>query len=331
MKRIIWILALSCLAFSCKHPTLPPQDEKTESSPWEEVGNLSLPEGITVYRNREDLCGRKAVAYYAEADLSKVRFDIWSINDPQGKGCSDALKTPSEVYAETSSAVIINGGYFYVEGGKRYNASLAVKDGVLLGVNLNYASKDWVSIYYPTRGAFIVHSDNTVEACWTYYTSSGDHYMYPSPAKNGWTLGPQRVPDASYPEGAKEFEAKTAIGGGPVLLKDGEIRDTWKYELFYGEGSDNKMPEDPHPRTAVGVKKDGTLVFFVAEGRNMTEGVAGFTTGEVAQILQDIGCTDALNLDGGGSSCMLVNGEETIKVSDGSQRSVGSTLMLFAK
>ena len=290
-----------------------------------------MPDGITVYRNSGDLCGKKAIAYYAEADLSKVDFDIWSINDPQCKGTSDALKTPSEVYTETSAAVIINGGYFYVDGGKRYNASLAVKDGVLYGVNLNYASKDWVAIYYPTRGAFIVHADGSIEACWTYYTSSGEHYMYQYPAKNGWTLGPQRVPDSTYPEGARVFEAKTAIGGGPVLLKDGEIRDTWKYELFYGEGSDNKMPEESHPRTAVGVKKDGKLVFFVAEGRNMTEGVAGFTTGEVAQILLDLGCVDALNLDGGGSSCMLLNGKETIKVSDGKQRSVGSTLMLFAK
>lgn len=331
MKRIVWILALASLALSCKQPA-PAQPDKTEAQPWAEVEGLSLPEGITIYRNCEDLCGKKAVAYYAEADLSKVKFDIWSIKDPTCTGTNEALKTPSKVYEETSAAVIINGGYFYVDGGKRYNASLAVKDGTLLGINLNYASQDWVYIYYPTRGAFMVHSDGAVEVCWTYYNnSSGAHYMYSNPAQNGWTLGPKKVPDANYPEEARIFEANTAIGGGPVLLKDGEVRNTWKYELFYGDGSDNKMPEESHPRTAVGLKKDGKLVFFVAEGRNMTEGVVGFTTGEVAQILLDLGCTDALNLDGGGSSCMLLNGEETIKVSDGAQRPVASTLMFFAK
>ena len=38
--------------------------------------------------------------------------------------------------------------------------------------------------------------------------------------------------------------------------------------------------------------------------------------------MKDLGCDETCNLDGGGSSCMLVNGKETIKPSDGSQRSV---------
>ena len=66
---------------------------------------------------------------------------------------------------------------------------------------------------------------------------------------------------------------------------------------------------------------------FVCEGRNMTEGVKGFTTEEVAEIMKELGCVEAINLDGGGSSCMLVNGKETIKVSDGSQRAVASAVM----
>lgn len=60
----------------------------------------------------------------------------------------------------------------------------------------------------------------------------------------------------------------------------------------------------------------------------MTEGVAGLTTADVANVLLDLGCVEAINLDGGGSSCMLVNGKTTIKVSDGSQRAVGSIIMI---
>jgi exopolysaccharide biosynthesis protein len=63
----------------------------------------------------------------------------------------------------------------------------------------------------------------------------------------------------------------------------------------------------------------------------MTPGVQGLTHADVADILLDLGCSDALNLDGGGSSCMLVNGQETIKPSDGSQRAVASTVMLTPK
>ena len=60
----------------------------------------------------------------------------------------------------------------------------------------------------------------------------------------------------------------------------------------------------------------------------MTDGVAGLTFAEEAAVLQSLGCVDALNLDGGGSSCLLVEGKETIKVSDGSQRAVGSVILL---
>jgi exopolysaccharide biosynthesis protein len=70
------------------------------------------------------------------------------------------------------------------------------------------------------------------------------------------------------------------------------------------------------------------MVAFVCEGREMTDGVYGLTTEDVANVLLDLGCKEAINLDGGGSSCMLVCGKNTIKVSDGSQRAVASTIMI---
>ena len=48
----------------------------------------------------------------------------------------------------------------------------------------------------------------------------------------------------------------------------------------------------------------------------------------VGRLLLSLGCTQAINLDGGGSSCMLIGGKESISPSDGSQRRVASTLML---
>ena len=70
------------------------------------------------------------------------------------------------------------------------------------------------------------------------------------------------------------------------------------------------------------------MIMFVCEGREMTKGVFGLTTADVANVLLDLGCVEAINLDGGGSSCMLVCGKQTIKVSDGTQRAVGSTIMI---
>jgi exopolysaccharide biosynthesis protein len=76
-----------------------------------------------------------------------------------------------------------------------------------------------------------------------------------------------------------------------------------------------KAKFDLHPRTAMGYTKDNHLIILVVEGRNT--GVAeGASLVHLAEILQSIGCVEALNLDGGGSSCLLINGKETIKPSD---------------
>jgi len=72
---------------------------------------------------------------------------------------------------------------------------------------------------------------------------------------------------------------------------------------------------DYHPRTAMGYKKDGTLIIMAIQGR-MKGIAAGITLTELANLFQQLGCYEAINLDGGGSSCLLVNGKETIKPSD---------------
>jgi exopolysaccharide biosynthesis protein len=65
----------------------------------------------------------------------------------------------------------------------------------------------------------------------------------------------------------------------------------------------------------MGYTRDGRLIILAIQGR--APGIAaGATLEEEARILLDLGCYEALNLDGGGSSCLLVNGKETIKPSD---------------
>lgn len=285
-----------------------------------------LPEYIKVYRSPENLEGKKAIAYIATADMSSAQWDIWSINDAAMEGTTDAFRTPAAVYAEAQWPIVINAGFFYSSGGKSYSSSLAVRDSEVLAYNINYASEDWVIIYYPTRAAFLMSEEGDFDACWTYYKSGGSHYMYPSPADNTWEAKPAATPSATYPEGAEEFAARTAVGGGPLLIDGGKFRDSYVEELF--NGSSGIGPDSDQPRTAIGVTADKKLIVFVCEGRQMTEGVNGLTTADVANVLLDLGCVEAINLDGGGSSCMLVCGKETIKVSDGSQRAVGSTIMI---
>jgi len=64
-----------------------------------------------------------------------------------------------------------------------------------------------------------------------------------------------------------------------------------------------------HPRTALGRTKDGRLVMVVVDGRYKDRRSVGMTLAELAQLMGDLGCVDALNLDGGGSSTLVISGE----------------------
>jgi exopolysaccharide biosynthesis protein len=119
----------------------------------------------------------------------------------------------------------------------------------------------------------------------------------------------------------------TAVGGGPVLLQNGEIKITNEEELKFA----GKAINDKHPRTAMGYTKDGKLIILVTQGRY--PGIAeGATLNDEAQILKDLGCREALNLDGGGSSCMLINGKNTITPSEKEiQRPVPAVFLIQTK
>ena len=99
------------------------------------------------------------------------------------------------------------------------------------------------------------------------------------------------------------------VGGGPLLLQDGTSTSTQGYEQ---EGFDRTFHSFWHPRTAVGKKADGTLLFVT-----ITATKAGVRRGvmlpRLAELFLEWGATDALNLDGGDSS-MLVIWDEVVSV-----------------
>jgi len=78
------------------------------------------------------------------------------------------------------------------------------------------------------------------------------------------------------------------------------------------------------PRTVIGNTADNKLILFVCDGRQSHSD--GATMLELAQIMKALGCVNALNLDGGGSSAMVANGTLLNKPSDGSERAVASTV-----
>ena len=121
-----------------------------------------------------------------------------------------------------------------------------------------------------------------------------------------------------------DWKVMTAVGGGPVLVQEGQIRIANNEELKFA----GKAINDKHPRTAMGYTADGDLIVLVVEGR-FPGRAEGLTLTQTAKLLKEIGCHEALNLDGGGSSCMLINGKETIRPSDKEgQRAVPGVFMI---
>ena len=117
--------------------------------------------------------------------------------------------------------------------------------------------------------------------------------------------------------GTPTDDVMEAISGPLYLLKNGEIQVT----------ADGAM----NPRNSVGIRADGSVVLFMAEGRLAPRSI-GMDCYEVAAILKDAGCVTALYLDGGGSATFAAReeGDELkmlSKPSDGHERTISSGLL----
>ena len=83
-----------------------------------------------------------------------------------------------------------------------------------------------------------------------------------------------------------------------------------------------------NPRTGVGVTADGKILLVVVDGRQPKWSV-GATMHEFARIFRQLGATRAMNLDGGGSTTMVVNGEVMNRPSDGEERRISTAVLVL--
>ena len=95
-------------------------------------------------------------------------------------------------------------------------------------------------------------------------------------------------------------------------------------------------------RTAIGIKADGTVVMLMVDGRQAPYSV-GMTMAEVGAAMEALGCVQAVNLDGGGSSTFATQREGEsenntsagltlrCRPSDGYERKVSNTIMVLSK
>jgi hypothetical protein len=290
---------------------------------WVKVDSLygHLPNSVHVYRTVDPLGDKPNIAFYLEVALDDRHIDVMADTSHKRR-----LK-PSGFYEKNKNPLVVVNTTFFSFASNQ-NLNVVIRKGKLLGYNVHTIAgrgKDTLTYRHPIVGAFGISRKRKADIAWV-YTDSSLRFPYelrnPVPAQKdsnkSYSIGSLRQylyldksPTPMLDYRLLKWKMKTAVGGGPVLLQNGQIMITNNQELKFA----GKAINDKHPRTAIGYTPDNRMIILAVEGRN--NGVAeGATLVQLAEIFRDLGCYEALNLDGGGSSCLLINGKETIKPSD---------------
>lgn len=287
----------------------------------------NLPSSVHVYKTTDSLDGKPNIAWYMVADLKDKNLEF--IADTT----LNRRLTPQQFCEKNKQPILIVNTTFF-SFATNQNLNVVMKDGKLVSYNIHSLAgngKDTLTWRHPLGSAIGISKKRKADIGWL-YTDSSKRWPLVLPAAHAATKDSNNLykPFANARDKRKlklkKWKMQTAVGGGPILLQNGDIKITNEEELkFYG-----KAINDKHPRTAMGYTKDSKLIVLVVEGRN--PGIAeGASLNQLAEIFKELGCWEALNLDGGGSSCMLVNGKETITPSDKKQRPVPAVFMIKEK
>lgn len=248
----------------------------------------------------------------------KAYYVLINTNDPTLQmGVDTTLYrrlTPSAFYERLAAPFVVMNASFF-EFKNNTNLNVLVHRGNLLALNkqvIEGKGKDTLNYTHVLSSAFGMQKNGKMDIAYTYTDSNSNQVLYQQnpmqPIKNKNAI-------LSLKEKAlanlKKWKLNWAVGGGPVLVKDGAIFISNNEEKKFA----GKAIADHHPRTAMGYTKDGQLILLAVQGR-MKNIAVGTTLTETAQIFLELGAIEAINLDGGGSSCLLINGKETIKPSD---------------
>jgi hypothetical protein len=295
---------------------------------WINVDSLyqPLPNSMHVYTSTTLLDGKPNIAYYVTADLKNKQLEFATM---VGNG---KRYTPSQYFEQDNSKPLLVMNTTFFEFVHNSNLNVVINKGKLLAYqqhSLAGRGKDTLTYRHPFGSAIGINKKRQADVAWL-YTDTAAAYAYASQQPIAFFKDSVADHPAAYmlqKGNFKKWKMQTAVGGGPVLVQNGNIQITNNQEIKFA----GKAIDDKHPRSAMGYTADGQLIFLIVQGRFPGK-AEGATLTQLAQILKDIGCTEALNLDGGGSSCLLINGKQTIQPSDKEgQRAVPAVFVVRKK
>ena len=259
---------------------------------WEIVESTTpnFPAGIKIMKGRNDELPINAWAAIIDPRDPDVDLNVIVSED------IDRRETLTQFSQNKKARVVVNGGYFLIDKTPTEHVGLLYVNNLTVAPATKSVLRN-NKRYFTARGALGFLDDGGIDIAWV--TSRNDSlFNFPEPLENQ----PEEPVDSFDFSKAETWEVDDAIHAGPVLMHDGKIRVTSNEEVFFG----STIP-DIHPRTAAGYRTSGELVLLVVDGRQVDS--RGVDLQELAILMRDLGCVEAINLDGGGSSGMVVDGK----------------------
>lgn len=296
---------------------------------WKELDAF---DGVSVYETTTTVSGRKFHAWYATADPARVDFRV---HVPASAATIDAQRNA----LGEKCLVLTNGGYFY--DGR--HTGLSIQGGVPGGSispvrgSLRSGDSEYNVLYNVTRGLFGTDANGKPAVWWAGYGADGKQHYYRSPLPSVRGEAPYGEVSGSQPCQPVQWTGAEALSAGPVLLYEGRIpfnfEETAKGAEYYLNNFEI-MPYDIFgadvicDRTAAAFTAEGKILLFICDGR-ISES-PGLNLLELARILKGLGCTHAVNFDGGGSTGMMVKNTHINDITP-NNRPVVSTMGFFKK
>lgn len=241
----------------------------------------------------EDIYGRTAFGIREDGTpfISRLSVSLW-LEGPEGEKLP--LDGINRLRASFREAVAYTSHYGSLPAAR--GARLYLWDGVVL------SEQEWREV---PEGGLVIEFD-----------PADRRFSEVLPGQR-WRLEYALSPDPGGP-------VRAALGAGPALLIDGEVRITGVEERFQRDVLASRAP-----RTALGLTGDGKLLLVVVDGR--AEGFSsGMTLEELAAFMKELGAVSAMNLDGGGSATLVVSGRVLSRPSGSAERAVASLLLVEA-
>lgn len=284
------ILLLTFITLSgCVSTSYHPEDSAFLGIRWQALDSLNaqLPADVRAFRAENTQLPLRAWMVWVKSGSDRAALQVLEADDPE-----DRRETTSALAAQTQDCVMLNAGYFTMNKKPADHVGLLMENGVLKWNSERNLKRD--TLYYtPSRAAFGIDPRGKAEITWA-FAENGRVFRLPRPIP----IQKGRPAAVSFDAEAL-WQVRDAVGAGPMLMQDGQPMITVEEEVFFGTSIPNV-----HPRSAVGTTRKGDVILMVVDGRQPTS--RGVSLEELAELMRSAKAFNAMNLDGGGSSTLVV-------------------------